>query len=199
MRTFFASNGTKHVMSFIDRSLGSEIQLDGLLWLWRWNIRELQLDRTPLFQTLSLLASNCIVTLVFFSKFQFQGKNHLTEIPLYQAFWLKFHFTRLLPKRSTCLFPTCQVRDVRFYVGGAAPPPPSFFLLPPSSSFFLAGPHLPALDRSEPRQISSASSWSQWASPDLNRRDSDRGGPRRTSTGEIRSTVRTSTGRNKAI
>ena len=31
-------------------------------------------------------------------------------------------------------------------------------LLPPSSSF-LAGPHLPALDRSEPRRISSASSW----------------------------------------
>ena len=36
--------------------------------------------------------------------------------------------------------------------------PSSFFLLPPDSSFFLAGPHLPALDRSEPRQISSASS-----------------------------------------
>ena len=44
--------------------------------------------------------------------------------------------------------------------------PPSFFLLP-SSSFFLAGPHLPALDRSEPPQISSASSRSQWASRDL--------------------------------
>ena len=42
-------------------------------------------------------------------------------------------------------------------------------LLLPSPSFFLllAGPHLPALDRSEPRRTSSASSWSQWASPDL--------------------------------
>ena len=55
------------------------------------------------------------------------------------------------------LFPTCQVRVVRNYVRCAAPP--SFFLLPSSSSFFLAGSHLPALDRSEPRQISSASSW----------------------------------------
>ena len=44
-------------------------------------------------------------------------------------------------------FPTCQVRVVRFYVGGAAPPP-SFFLLPSSSSFFLL----------LPRRTSSASS-----------------------------------------
>ena len=67
------------------------------------------------------------------------------------------------------LFPTCQVRVVRFYVGGAAPPSPSsFFLLPPpSSSAFLAGPHLPALDRSGRRRTSSASSWSQSASPDF--------------------------------
>ena len=84
---------------------------------------------------------------------------------------------------------------------------PSFFLPPPSSSFFLAGPHLPALDRSGPRRTSSASSWSQWASPDLHcqlsiavglagpqparvwalwaspnlhRRESERYGPRRT-------------------
>ena len=81
-------------------------------------------------------------------------------------------------------FPTCQVRVVRFYVGGAAPPssfllfPSSFFLLllPPSSSpdlicqllialicqlliaMVLAGHHLPALNRSEPRRMSSASS-----------------------------------------
>ena len=45
-------------------------------------------------------------------------------------------------------FPTCQVRVVRFYVSCPAPSPsPS-----PSPS---------------PRQTSSASSWSQWASPDL--------------------------------
>ena len=82
---------------------------------------------------------------------------------------------------SFCVFfPTCQVRVVRFYVGGAAPPPSSFFLLLPrrtssASSWSqwaspdlicqlliavgLAGPHLPALDRRKPRRISSASSW----------------------------------------
>ena len=54
---------------------------------------------------------------------------------------------------------------------------PSSFLLPSSS--FLLPPH----------RTSSASSWSQWASPDLNRRESERCGPRRTSTSEIRSTV----------
>ena len=132
-------------------------------------------------------------------------------------------------------FPTCQVRVVRYFVGGAAPPPsffllpssffllPSSFLLPPSSSpdlicqlliaVSLARSHLPALDRSGPRRTLSASSWSQWASPDLhcqlsiavglagpqparfgslwaspglNRRDSARRGPRRTSTGPQR-------------
>ena len=120
-------------------------------------------------------------------------------------------------------------------------PPSSFLVLPrhlvlprPSSSFLvlprpsssspdlicqlliavgLAGVHLPALDRSEPRRISSASSWSQWASqdhnrsavglaglqparvgapwalPDFNRRGSERWGPRRTWTAEGRSAV----------
>ena len=53
------------------------------------------------------------------------------------------------PFKPRC-FHTCQVMVVRFYVVCAAPP---------SSSSFLAGPHLPALDRSEPRRISSASSW----------------------------------------
>ena len=62
----------------------------------------------------------------------------------------------------------------------------------------LAGLHLLALDRSEPRRISSANSWSQWGSPDFNRRGSEpdfnrrgseRCGPRRTSTGEGRSAV----------
>ena len=77
-------------------------------------------------------------------------------------------------------------------------------LLPPSSSFFLAGPHLPALDRSEPRRdLTSASSliamvlaglqparvWALWSSPDFNRRESERCGPRRTSTGEGLSAV----------
>ena len=73
-------------------------------------------------------------------------------------------------------FPICQVRVARFYVRCAAPctnfPSSSFFLPPsslsrPSSSFLLAGSHLPALDRSGPRRTSSASSWSQGASPDL--------------------------------
>ena len=100
-------------------------------------------------------------------------------------------------------------------------PRPSSFLLPrhlvlprPSSSFLLlAGSHLPALDRSGPRRTSSASSWSQWASPDLICQlliavglaglqparvwalwaspdfKSERRGPRRTSTGEGRSAV----------
>ena len=36
-----------------------------------------------------------------------------------------------------------------------------------SSFSFLAGPPLPALDRSGPRRTSTDSSWSQWASPDL--------------------------------
>ena len=48
---------------------------------------------------------------------------------------------------------------------------------------------LPALDRSGPCPTSTASSWSQWASPDLNRRESERRGPRRTSTGESLSAV----------
>ena len=67
----------------------------------------------------------------------------------------------LSPGFSRSIFPTCQVRVVRFYVGEARLLlllPSSFFLPPPPSSFSLAGPHLPALDRREPRQISSASS-----------------------------------------
>ena len=48
----------------------------------------------------------------------------------------------------------------------------------------LAGRHLPALDRSGPCRTSTASSRSQWASPDLNRRDSEHCGPCRTSTGK---------------
>ena len=47
------------------------------------------------------------------------------------------------------LFPTCQVRVVRFYV--SCPPPSSLLLL---LVLLLAGPHLPALDRSGPRQTS---------------------------------------------
>ena len=59
----------------------------------------------------------------------------------------------------------------------------------------LAGPHLPPLDRSGPRRTFSASSWSQWASPDLHCQlwsavglagpplpALERSGPRRTST-----------------
>ena len=58
------------------------------------------------------------------------------------------------------LFPPCQVRVVRFYV--SCPPPSSLLLL---LVLLLAGPHLPALDRSGPRRTSTASS--RWASPDL--------------------------------
>ena len=54
----------------------------------------------------------------------------------------------------------------------------------------LAGPPLPALDRSGRRRTSSARSWWQWASPDFNRRESERCGPRRTSTRESLSAVR---------
>ena len=63
---------------------------------------------------------------------------------------------------SPQLFPTCQVRVVRFL----HEPPPSFFL--PSSFLFLllAGHHLPARECSETRRTSSAtslaSSWLQW-------------------------------------
>ena len=72
---------------------------------------------------------------------------------------LLYHRNRPAALPPVIFFPTCQVRVVRFYVGGVAPPPSSFFLLPPpSSSFFLAGSHLPALGRREPRRISSASS-----------------------------------------
>ena len=76
--------------------------------------------------------------------------------------------------------------------------PSSFFLLPS----FLAGPHMPALDRSDLRRTSFASSWSQWSSPDLICQlliavavagpllpALNRSGPRRTSTGESRSAV----------
>ena len=120
-----------------------------------------------------------------------------------------------LPKRrqaSVNLFPTCQVRVVRFYVRCAAPPSPPSPLSPPSPrrtssasswsqwsspdliwqfclAVVVAGPHLRALDRSGPRQTSSATSWSQWASPDFNRRESERCGLRRTSTGESLSAV----------
>ena len=109
---------------------------------------------------------------------------------------------------STKLFPTCQVRVVRFYVRCAAPP--SFFLLLPPSSFFLllfagphlealavslAGSHLPALDSNGPRRTSTGESLSAvglagpqparvgalWASPDFNRRGYERCGPRRPS------------------
>ena len=75
-------------------------------------------------------------------------------------------------------------------------------LLPSSSSFFLAGPHLPALDRSDLRRTSSASSVWQWSSPDLICElliavvvagpllpALDRSGSRRTSTGESLSAV----------
>ena len=97
---------------------------------------------------------------------------------------------KVIAVASEMLFPTCQVRVARFYVRRAAPSSSSFFLLPPpSSSFFLAGSHLPALDRREPRRISSASSWYQWSSPDFNRRESERCGPRRTATGESLSAV----------
>ena len=74
----------------------------------------------------------------------------------------------------------------------------------------LAGPHLPALDRSGPRRTSTASSRSQWASPDLNGRKSERCAPPRTSRagpqparfGALWASPdpnRTSTARNKAI
>ena len=109
-------------------------------------------------------------------------------------------------------FPTCQVRVVKFYV--SCPPPPSFPSFLPSSlgrtstassrsqwalpdlhcqlliAVGLAGPHLPALDRSgRPRRTSTANSRSQRVWPDINRRESERSGPRWTSTGEIRRTV----------
>ena len=62
----------------------------------------------------------------------------------------------------------------------------------------LAGPHLPALDRSGPRRTSTSESlsavglaglqparvWALWASQDFNRREFERCGPRGTSTGE---------------
>ena len=59
------------------------------------------------------------------------------------------HISREWDAVEASFFPTCQVRLVRFYVGGAAPPPLSIFLLPPPSpSFFLL----------LPRRTSSASS-----------------------------------------
>ena len=95
------------------------------------------------------------------------------------------------------------------------PLPPSSFLFPLSSpdltcqlliAVGLAGLHLPALDRSDGRRTSSASASSQdlfcqhlmavglagpqlLASSDFNRRESERDGPRRTSTGESLSAV----------
>ena len=65
------------------------------------------------------------------------------------------------------VFPTCQMKVVRFYVRCAAPPASCHLSFPSSSpdlhcqlsiAVGLAGPPLPALDRSGPRRTSSASS-----------------------------------------
>ena len=108
--------------------------------------------------------------------------------------WVK----RGLPEsRFNRFLPTCQVRVVRLYVRCASPrsssplPHPS----PPSSSspdlicqlliaVVVAGPLLPALDGSGPCRTPTASARSLWASPDFNRQESERCGPRRTSTSE---------------
>ena len=100
-----------------------------------------------------------------------------------------------------CLFPTCQVRVVRFYVRCTAPPsscsplPPSsldlicqlliavIFAGPPLPALIaagLAGPPLPALERSGPRRTSTASSCQ---TPTASARS------RRTSTGDSLSAV----------
>ena len=108
-------------------------------------------------------------------------------------------------------FPTCEVRVVGIFV--RCPAPPSSLLasfLPPRRTssassclqWTLAEPHLPALDRSDIRRTSSASSESQLSSPDLFCQHliavglarpqllaGDRSGPRRTSTGESLSAV----------
>ena len=61
--------------------------------------------------------------------------------------------------------PTCQVRVVRFYVSCTASPSSSDLIYHLSIAVGLAGPPLPALDRSGPRRTSTTSSRSQWASP----------------------------------
>ena len=77
-----------------------------------------------------------------------------------------FDLSFLLPSLTFLVpsfFPTCQVRLLDFMSDARL----LLLLLPPSSFLRLAGPHLPVLDRSGPRRTSSASSRSQWASPDL--------------------------------
>ena len=87
----------------------------------------------------------------------------------------------LLIERSDKLilmFPTCQVRVVRFYVScRASPPPPP---APPAPLLLAllnrkcrmavvpAGPQPPAPDGSVPRRTSTANSGWQCSSPDLN-------------------------------
>ena len=61
------------------------------------------------------------------------------------------------------LFPTCQVRVVRFYQSCSPPPPP----LPPPPPHRPPPPRSP--DPSGHSRTSTASSRSQWALPDLNR------------------------------
>ena len=85
----------------------------------------------------------------------------LTTFQQLSSFFMSSHLSSTfspLPdssqRMSLDMFPTCQVRVVRFYVRCAALPAschPSSLLRPPSC---LAGPHLPALDRSGPRRTS---------------------------------------------
>ena len=132
------------------------------------------------------------------------------EYRIVTAIWVKNLYLEWLK----IFFPTCQVRVVRFYV--RCPDHPSPPPLPRTSTassrsqwaspdlicqfclaVVVAGPHLRALDRSGRRRTSTGESRSAvglagaqpaklealWTSPDLNRRDSARCGPRRTSTG----------------
>ena len=98
-------------------------------------------------------------------------------------------------------FPTCQARVIRFYVRCAAPPSScsSSFLLPSSPDLICQ----PALDSqwASPDLICQlliamvlaglqpARAWALWSSPDFNRRESERWGPRRTGSGEGLSAV----------
>ena len=97
---------------------------------------------------------------------------------------------------SQIIFPTCQVRVVRFFVSWSAllllcrtstassrsecsPPDPNSKLW---IKVHPRGPQLQALDRSVPRRTRTASSGSKWSPPDLNCQALDRSVPRQTST-----------------
>ena len=82
---------------------------------------------------------------------------------VYQRVYDKMKYTDTITMEIIDLFPTCQVRVVRFYQSCSPPPPPPH---PPPPS---PPPPPRSPDPSGHCRTSTATSRSQWALPDLNR------------------------------